>query len=71
MPDLESIQRKFERLKAFPPDPRIRQVRGQVALDLARARTTYSIYSLINHNPHTHIPFSRASWPFLFPTSTK
>ena len=38
MHDTESIQRKFERLKASPPDPRIRQVRGQAALDHARAK---------------------------------
>ena len=38
MHDVESVQRRHERLKAFPPDPRIRQVRGQAALDLARAK---------------------------------
>ncbi len=38
MHDTESIQRKHERLKMSPPDPRIHQVRGQAALDLARAK---------------------------------
>lgn len=38
MHDVEAIQRKFESLKASPPDPRIRQVRGQAALDLAKAK---------------------------------
>lgn len=38
MQDTESIQHKFERLKASPLDPRIRQVWGQAALDLARAK---------------------------------
>lgn len=38
MHDLESIQRKHERLMASPGDPRIRQVWGREALDLARAK---------------------------------
>ena len=38
MHDLESVQRKFERLKAAPGDLRIRQVWGREALDLARAK---------------------------------
>ncbi len=38
MHDLESIQRKHERLMASPGDPRVRQVWGREALDLARAK---------------------------------
>ena len=38
MHDLESIQRRYERLRASASDPRIRQVRGQAALDLAGAK---------------------------------
>lgn len=38
MHDTESIHRRYEQLKAFPPDPRIRQVRAQAALGLARAK---------------------------------
>ncbi len=38
MHDLESIQRKHERLMASPGDPRIRQVWGREALDLAGAK---------------------------------
>ena len=38
MHDLESVQRKHERLMASPGDPRIRQVWGREALDLARAK---------------------------------
>lgn len=38
MQDFESIRRKHERLKASPGDPRIRQVWGREALDLARAK---------------------------------
>ena len=38
MHDVESVQRTFGCLKAAPPDSRIRQVRGQPALDLARAK---------------------------------
>ena len=52
MHDTESFQRRYECLKASPSDPRIRQVWGQAALNLARASTTCSIYLLINHNPH-------------------
>ncbi len=38
MHDIESIHHRYEQLKVFPPDSRIRQVRGRAALDLARAR---------------------------------
>ncbi len=38
MHDIETIQRKHERLKAFPPDLRIRQVRRSAALEMSRAK---------------------------------